>query len=60
MRITGVPPTVVMWVDHERDADVLCLNADLISEPLAQQLDHALQAGCTARELIKALVPQEG
>lgn len=61
VRIAGVPHTVVMWVDHERAADVLCLNADLISAPVASQLDAALKDGsCTVRGLIDALTPQKG
>ncbi|MGW4300371.1 hypothetical protein ACWEHT_11400 [Streptomyces sp. NPDC004646] len=61
MRVTGVPPTVVMWVDHEQDPDVLYLNAALIGEYIAQQLDSELRTGgCTARELVYALVRHEG
>lgn len=60
-RVAGVPSNVVMWVDHEHADDVLCLNADLIDTPTAQQLDAALKEGrCTAAELIQALVPREG
>lgn len=60
VRVTGVPPTVVMWVDHEAAEDTLCLNADLITEVEALHLDAALKNGsCTAGELIRALMPQK-
>lgn len=61
VRVAGVPPNVVMWVDHERDDDVLYLNADLITEPDAQHLNIALRDGrCTAKGLIQALMPRKG
>lgn len=61
VRVPGVPPNVVMWADHERADGVLCLNADLIDTPTAQQLDAALKEGsCTAAELIQALVARGG
>ena len=60
-RVAGVPPTVVMWVDHERASNVLYLNADLFDIPTAQHLDASLRDGsCTAEGLIQALVPQRG
>ncbi|MGW3110514.1 hypothetical protein [Streptomyces sp. NPDC001091] len=51
----------MMWVDHERDPGVLYLNGDLITDAVAQQLDSALRdGGCSARDLIQALVRHEG
>jgi hypothetical protein len=59
--VADVPPNVVMWVDHEHADGALCLNADLIDTPTAQQLEAALKEGsCTAAELIQALVARGG
>ncbi|MET8826564.1 hypothetical protein ABZX40_36530 [Streptomyces sp. NPDC004610] len=46
-----------MWVDHERDERVLCLNADLFTKEQEQAITGTLRrGGYTARELIHALV----
>ncbi len=61
VRVTGVQPTVVMWIDHENAPDTLCLNAALITEADHHAINAALTDGrCTARELISALVQQRG
>lgn len=59
VRVPGVPLTVVMWIDHEHAAEVLYLNAELINEREAQEIDAALRSGrCTAWGLIDALTPK--
>jgi hypothetical protein len=50
-----------MWIDHERDDDVLCLNADLFTADHERQFSQALRRGdFTARELLHALVSAQG
>jgi hypothetical protein len=50
-----------MWIDHERDDGVLCLNADLFTADHEREFSRVLRQGdFTARELLNALVPAQG
>ena len=60
-RVSGASQDVIAWVDHERHADVLLLNATYFTADTQQAITAVLEQGeWSVQQVIAALVTTGG